>query len=436
MRANTSKIGWLSFRSLTSTRLAVAVFVAALVLVYGVLPLVVSLLFLPNPYFIELAQLTLLASVAIVVGYHLPLLDLRFDSNAARIRIDSRVFHATVWIAFVAFLLITFATAEAIPIVSALQGADTAELSQQRGDFLKSRVGVEAALLYMSTIFVGALLPYSLAALFLQKSRYRFALTALFLAFSISFLAKSLFVNVMLPLMYVFAQRSRASAWHVLMIILVSVVLLYAVTLLSFGGQSEFETGGAAAGAFFGAGYLPTGAVDHLFWRAVAVPMFTAADTLLVFAEQFNGQPMWGATSAFLAALFGLERIPLEKLVFEHQWSWNDIANSNSVYITEGFVNFSWLGVVFFSIFVGQSMRWFRRSKDEAFKSLWMIYCLTLFTSGLIGTMLSVGYVLMFSLALFCKIRPSAPHKKTSTPTALRETSRGAAIQPTVGPNT
>lgn len=414
MRTSASKSGWLSFRSLTSTRLAVAVFVAALVLVYAALPLIVSLLFLPNPYFIELAQLTVVASIAIVIGYQLPLLDFRFNSNAARVHIDARVFHATVWVAFMAFLAITFATAEAIPIVSALQGADTAELSQQRGDFLKARVGVEAALLYMSTIFVGALLPYSLAALFLQKSRYRFALTALFLAFSVSFLAKSLFVNVMLPLMYVFAQRSRASARHVLMIIVASVALLYAVTLLSFGGQAEFETGGAAAGAFFGAGYLPTGAIDHLIWRAVAVPMFTAADTLVVFADQFNREPMWGATSSFLAALFGLERIPLEKLVFEHQWSWNDIANSNSVYITEGFVNFSWLGVIFFSLFVGQSMRWFRRSKDEAFKSLWMIYCLTLFTSGLIGTMLSVGYVLMFTLALFCKIQPSVSPKRTA----------------------
>jgi hypothetical protein len=428
--------GWLSLRSLTSTRLAVAVFVAALVLVYGALPLVVSLLFLPNPYFIELAQLTLVAGVAIVLGYQLPLFDHRFHPSAPRVRIAFLAFHATVWISFIVFLLITFATADAIPILSALKGANTAELSQQRGDFLKSREGAEVALLYISTIFVGALLPYSLAALFLQKSRYRFVLMALFLAFSVSFLAKALFVNVMLPLMYVFAQRSRASGKHVLTIILASVILLYAVTLLSFGGQSEFETGGAVAGAFFGAEYLPTGAVDHLIWRAVAVPMFTAADTLLVFADQFNREPMWGATSSFLAALFGLERIPLERLVFQQQWGWNDIANSNSVYITEGFANFSWFGVVLFSLFVGQSMRWFRRSRDEAFKSLWMIYCLTLFSSGLIGTMLSLGYALMFSLALFCKVQPGTLRKKTSNFPDLRGTSQRRVIQPPVGPNT
>ncbi len=403
----------LNFRSLTSTRLAVVLFVAAIFLVYAALPIGVDLLLLPNPYFMELAGLTTAACIAIAVGYNLPLLDHRFRVSAPRISINAKAFHTIIWVAFVAFLLITFGTADSIPIISALQGANTAELSQQRGDFLKSRVGIEVALLYMSTIFVGALLPYSLATLFLEKSRLRFVLTALFLAFSISFLAKALFINVVLPLLYVFAQRYRASGARVVIIIAASIVLLYAVTLLSFGGQSEFETASSAAsGDFFGAGYLPTGAIDHLIWRAVAVPMFTASDTLLVFAEQFNRELMWGATSSFLAAIFGLERIPLEKIVFEQQWSWNDIASSNAVYITEAFVNFSWPGLVIFSLFIGQSLRWFARSKDEAFKALWMIYCLTLFSSGLIGTLLSVGYVLIFTLALFCRVETRPPRAR------------------------
>lgn len=420
----------MSFRLLTSTRLAVVLFVTAILLVYGLLPLGVALLALANPYFLELAQLTVVACVAIVVGYNLPLLDHRFEPTATRIRIDATAFHVVVWSAFVAFLIITFATAEAIPIISALKGAGTAELSQQRGDFLKARVGVEAALLYLSTIFVGALLPYSLARMFIESARYRFLMTGLFLVFSISFLAKALFINVVLPLLYVFAQRYRASGGRVLFILLGSVVLLYFVTLLSFGGQSEFETAGTAAGAFFSAGYLPTGPIDHLVWRSIAVPMFTAADTLLVFAEQFNRQLMMGATSSFLAAIFGLERIPLEKLVFEEQWSWNDIANSNAVYITEAFVNFGWAGVIGFSLFVGQSMRWFRRSRDEAFKALWMIYCFTLFTSGLIGTLLSVGYVLIFALALFCRTSTRRPAPGRTRSASVPSPVRASSAQP------
>lgn len=427
----------LNFRALTSTRLAVVLFVASLFIVYAALPVVVELLLLPNPYFIELAQLTVVACVSIVVGYHLPLLDRRFAPGALRLSMDAKVFHTTIWVAFVAFLIITFATAESIPIISAMRGADTTELSQQRGDFLKARVGIEAALLYMSTIFVGALLPYSLATLFMQRSRYRFVLMGLFLAFSISFLAKALFINVVLPLLYVFAQQHKASGKRLLLILGGSTLLLYAVTLLSFGGQSEFDAATvAAAGEFFGAGYLPTGAIDHLIWRAVAVPMFTASDTLLVFAERFNRELMWGATSSFFAAIFGLERIPLEKLVFEQQWSWNDIASSNAVYITEAFVNFSWIGLVLFSLFIGQSMRWFRKSHDQAFKALWMIYCLTLFTSGLIGTLLSVGYVLIFTLALFVHVAPRAARRRVASSNSQPAPESGGPTPATSSPPT
>lgn len=391
--------------------MAVWIFVAAVFLVYALLPFVVNLVLLPNPYFLNLAGLTALACVCIVVGYSLPLFDHRFDRRALRLTIDADSLHVGIWCAFAAFLVVTFATAEAIPIISAIRGADTAELSQQRGDFLKARSGAEIALLYLSTLFVSALLPYSLAKLFLERSRYRFVLAAVFLGFSISFLAKALFVNVMLPLLYVFAQQKRSNGTRLLMVVVGSAVLLYVVSLLAFGGQSEFEsTGLAAAGDFFGAGYLPTGAFDHLIWRAMAVPMFTAADTLLVFAERFDSALLWGATSSLLAAVFGQERIPLEKLVFEQQWSWNDIASSNAVYITEAYVNFGWVGVGLFSLFVGQSLRWFRKSRDAAFKALWMIYCLAIFTSGLIGTLLSNGYVLMFAIALF--VRPSATSRR------------------------
>jgi hypothetical protein len=410
-----------SFRSLTSARVAVWIFVAAIFIVYALLPFVVNLLLLPNPYFLELAGLTAVSCVCIVVGYRIPLFDHRFDRGAPRLAIGADMLHVGIWCAFGAFLVVTFATADAIPIVSAIRGADTAELSQQRGDFLKARSGAEVALLYLSTLFVSALLPYSLAKLFMDRSRYRFVLAAVFLGFSISFLAKALFVNVMLPLLYVFAHQKRANGARLLMVLGGSGALLYVVTVLAFGGQSGFEsTGLAAAGDFFGSGYLPTGAVDHLIWRALAVPMFTASDTLLVFAERFDGNLLWGATSSFLAAIFGQERIPLEKLVFEQQWSWNDIASSNAVYITEAYVNFGWPGVATFSLFVGQSLRWFRKSRDEAFKALWMIYCLAIFTSSLIGTMLSNGYVLMFAIALFVQIgtkprRPRVSGHRTNT---------------------
>lgn len=412
------------FKRLFNTRTAPWVFIAAMAGIYLALPVGVDALVLPNPYFVQLGILTAVACTCIAIGYRLPLLDHRFALDAPRIRIDSRSFHWTVWGTFGIFLVITLVTADSIPIVSAFRGATAAELALQRGDFLKTRTGAEAALIYLSTLFVSALLPYSLALHFIQKSRSRFLLLAIFLAYSLSFLQKALFINVLFPLLYLASQGTRASTSKVIAIVGGSVALLFGVTLLAFGGADGPASEAAVAASdsdYFLATYLPANSVEHLIWRSTAVPMFSASDTLLVHAEQFGGQPLWGATSSFFAGLFGLERVNMERLVSEYQWGWSDIANTNSVYITEAFVNFDWPGVVLLSLLVGQMLRWFSRSRDEAFKALWPIFCFAIFTSGLIGTLLSNGYALIFMLALFGRIAV-VPRRPTRTPSpgALR----------------
>lgn len=399
--------------TLTATRWSATIFVIMLAVMYGVMPLAVNLFF-ANPYFVELAQICAVTCVFVMVGFRLPLFDHRFRPHALRLTIDATTFHVAVWAAFVLFLIVTFATATSIPIISVFFGATADELSQQRGDFLKGRQGAEAALLYLSTLFVSALLPYSLVHLFIEKARLRFQLMLLFFGFSISFLQKALFVNVVFPLFYLFVRRMRASSLRMVLGVIGSVLLLYLITVLASGGQSEFDTGGAGSGDFFASAYVPTSAIDLLVWRSIGVPIFTAADTLLVFDQQFGGQPLLGATSTFFATLFSLERVPLERLVFEHQWGWNDIANANAVFMIDAYVNFGWAGVVCFALFVGQSLRWFDKSRDEAFKSLWLIYCFALFSGPLIGMLLSNGYILMFTYALFVRL-----HKRRGA-TAMR----------------
>lgn len=390
------------FRTLTDPRWSAALFAAALMAMYCLLPLAVDTV-MPSPQFVELATLTVVACASLIAGFMLPLFDQRFRPGAPRLALDARAFHVVVWGAFIVFLVVTFATAPAIPIISALQGADANELSNQRGDFLKMRSGAEVILLYLSTLFVSALLPYSLVGLFIERSRWRYPLTLLFLAFSISFVQKALFVNVVLPLFYFAVRRMRIGTAKTVLIVGASVLLLYAVSLLALGNDRYENT--AIGGEFFTAAYVAKDTVDFLIWRSVAVPMFAASDTLVVFREQFNSEPLLGATSTLIAGIFEMERIPFEKLVFEYQWGWNDRGNSNAVFITDAYVNFGWLGVVFMSMFVGQSLRWFHKSRDEAFKSLWLIYCFALFSGSLIGMMLSNGYALMFFMALFVTLK-------------------------------
>lgn len=399
------------FYQLTSTRFAIYVAAFALSIVYLWLPFAVNFILLPSDYFLKLAFMTLFALVSLLLGYFLPLFDKRFNAGAMRLVISANAVHALVWTVFLSFLFVTLYTAPAIPLVSAVMGASGEELSAQRGAFLKGRVGAEMVLIYVSTIFVSAFLPYSLARMFIDRHRWRYVLLLVFFAYSLSFLQKALFLNALLPLFYVAAQRKKVSLTAAFSIAVACAILLYVVTLLSMGGETSdgaAVSGGVFSPEFYSAKYLPSGPIDHLIWRVIAVPMFTAADTLAVLKEQFANQPLLGATSSFISSLFSIERVPLEKLVFEYEWGWNETANSNAVFFTEGYANFGWWGVWVYSFFVGQTFRWFRKSEDHAFRALWMIYFLGLFTGGLIGTLLSNGYILMFAACLFLRVRPSS----------------------------
>lgn len=397
------------FYNLTSARFSVYLLAFALSVVYMWMPFLVNYVLLSSDYFLKLSFMTLFSVVSMILGFHLPIFDSRFKDGALRFVVSANTVHSFVWLSFISFLFITLYTAPAIPLVSALLGASGEELSVQRGAFLKGRTGAEGALIYISTIFVSVLLPYSLARMFIDGHRLRYLMLLVFIGYSLSFLQKALFLNALLPLLYVAAQKKKISLPVALLGVFACLLLLYVVTLVSMGGggsdAARASNGGILSPDFYSAKYLPVNALDHLVWRIVAVPMFTASDTLLVLNEKFNNQPLMGATSTFFSWVFSLDRVYLEKLVFEHEWGWNETANSNAVFFTEGYANFGWFGVWVYSFFVGQTFRWFKKSDDHALKSLWLIYFLGLFTGGLIGTLLSNGYILVFFVFLFLKIK-------------------------------
>ncbi|MEA2880830.1 MAG: hypothetical protein QOH32_49 [Bradyrhizobium sp.] len=396
------------FERLLHTRSAMPLFVVAIFIAYAAIPRLISNSVLPDPYFVELSNLALVACLAIWAGYSLPVFDSRFHPAARRFSIDANLFHGVIWAGFLLFLLVTFATAQNIPILSAIRGASTVELDAQRGAFLKGRTGLEVVLPYLAALLVTALLPFSLVHLFLEKSRFRYLFLVIFIAFSVSFLVKSLFINAAFPLIYLLARQRKLTVPRMLLLGGMVFSLLYLVSMVALGDKAD-SAGGISNGRdladFFKTTYKSNGPVNFVFWRSIAVPVFTAADTLRVFAERFAGEPLWGATSSLIASVFSLERVALEKFVFEYEFGFNELANSNAVFFTEAYANFRWFGVVLFSLFVGQSLRWFRLSGNIAFKALWMNYCFSLYTGGLIGTLLSNGYSLMFFLALFCSVR-------------------------------
>jgi hypothetical protein len=330
-------------------------------------------------------------------------MDLQFKPTSFRFKININWFHFIVWTFFLIFVAVTFVTAPSIPIISSLQGASAGELSQERGDFLKGRVGVEIILLYMSTIFTNTLVPYSIILMYLKKYKYRHLFASLFFIFCISFLVKALFLNLILPLLVYFAISNKLNKKIIFVGGLGSILLLIFSTLLSLG--EGHDSGGADPISFveyMSTDYIPASSLDYFAWRAFAVPVYTASDTLLVHEQQFRDQPLLGATSSFLSALFGLERINLERYVFEHQFgSWNEIANANAVFIVDAYANFGYFGVIIFGLIVGQIFRWFRFSTDVGFQSLWSLFAFALFNASLIGMLLSNGFLYMLFHCLF-----------------------------------
>jgi hypothetical protein len=337
-----------------------------------------------------------------LVGATLPITDGRFAPGRPWIVVDPNAFIGVAFTIFVVFIVVTFATAPSIPILSALHGVDANTLSQERGDFLKARTGWQLGLLYLSTFLVNTVIPYSVVLAYAIGARARHALAAFFFAFSISFLQKALFLNLVLPLVVFAAMSGRLRGRQFVLFVGASLLLLVALTYLAIGrGPGEVGVGPPALAEVLSAQYTPATPFGYFLWRAFAVPIFSATDTLVVHAQYFGGRPLLGATSTLVSSLLGVDRINLERFVFEYQFGgWNDVANSNTMFLIDGYVNFGWVGVVLFGGFVGQALRLFRLSRDPGFRSLWMLFAFVLFSAPLLGMLFSNGFLFLLVYAL------------------------------------
>ena len=392
---------------LLSPESGLRMFSIALLGAYCVVPLLVYLVVLPEAVFLQLALITAVGVFAMWVGGQLPLADARLVSHEHWLNIDWRTFVGLSWVLFTAFVVITFATAPSIPIISAFQGVAAQALGQERGEFLKGRSGPGLALLYISAFMVNTIVPYSVVIAYAARSRVRHFLAAGFFLFSISFMVKSLFLNLALPLLAYFAIRRQLGGAKALVGVGVCVLLLAGASYLALGSEGTAGVGEAVVAAeVLSAAFAPSDPIQYLLWRALAVPIFTATDTLIVHATYFDARPLWGATSTFLASLLGFERINLERFVFEYQFGgWNEIANSNTMFLLDGYVNFGWIGVVLFGLFCGQVFRWFAVSRDVGFRALWPLFAFVLFNAPLIGLLLGSGFLYMLAHALSIRMR-------------------------------
>lgn len=411
-----------------------AYYLAGVVFVFYVLaPVVVQSVAATDHYLWKLSTAGAVAVVGILVGFHVKWFDSWFDGQRKAITIRAGHFHSAVWAAFALLFIVILATADTVPLMSALRGGGEQQLSADRGNFLKTREGWEAILPYISAIMAGSIIPYSLGLLFLQKRGYRWVALFTFTFFTVVSLQKAQFLQAFAPLVVLVAQKRIWSYRALGLLVLVAGCLFYFNTVLARGefrlpffsdtplaeasnapeSAAHPSEDGVEFSEYFSASYVPAGAVDHLLWRTFAVPVFTASDSFRVVDEALSGKLQFGATSSFFAPVVsivtGTPRLNFDALVFEHQWGKSDIGRSNSVYFVEAFVNFGWIGVFVFSCIVGLVLRLFWKTPDPAMMALWPLFCMNVFQAGLIGTLLSNGFALLFMLAVFVRVQPGRP---------------------------
>ncbi|MFC5695806.1 hypothetical protein ACFPU0_09570 [Pseudomonas sp. GCM10022186] len=354
-----------------------------------------------NPYYLDLAFLALVSSVTVLAFAKVSLIRERIVGP--KIVLGVGLLFLAVFGMFACFATLVLATAEGIPLLAWLGGADSETLVVLREKFLKAREGWQAIFPYINGLFTGALIPYCLAYFFLERFKWRWLAFFAFLAYCIIFIEKVFFLKAMIPLLYVvFCVRSGSVSTFVFVAGACVSILIFLGAISGFGSGAE-ESGAA----FFSSQYRAVGTLNFLVWRAVAVPIFTAADGLAYFSEVLHSIPLMGATSSLLSAIFRLERVEFERLVFGYQWGQTETGtgSANSVYFVDAYVNFGILGVILFSAIIGVIFRMIANSADKALHAIWPLFAFGLYVSGLVGNLASNGFVLVFLLCAIAQVR-------------------------------
>lgn len=374
------------------------------ILVFGVFYLIIPLFAFGANYSDAGQKLAFLTFIAIIFYY----IGLNFGMTK---KISSSYFYFSFYkfskIIFGLYLLtliVIFATAGTIPLLASIKGASVYDLMIYREMFLKTREGWESLLAYAVTVLDSALLPYLIIEAFLRKYKYRYIYVLIFLLYSISFLEKAYIFKIIIPLATLFYFRTK----NKVKFLTISGLCMFLVVVFMFTvskSEDSFQEQGYYAVRFFSLDYTPQNISQAILWRTFAIPIVTALDALEVFKNQFFNQYFFGSTSSILAFFTRQERINFERFVYQAQFGGSETGNANQTYILEAFTNFGYLGVAVFSLFIGRLIRMTLKTQNIAFIAIVPLFLYNLFSSGLIGNLLSNGFILFFLLVKYVKLK-------------------------------
>lgn len=372
----------------------------SLAVLYFLIPLAVSIFFMDDPYLYKLTIITAIAIFGIYIGFlicrkrreSLYVYYIQFERKSIK-------FLLFVFVLFACTYFLLCVTSDSIPIFSAILGADPTTLSEERGAFLKQRSGFLLVVSYVFSILISSVIPFCVILLYEIKSRLRFP-AALFVGFvCISFLVKAMFLNLILPLLaFGFANRriSNKSFFATIGMIIAGIILL--VNLAGYNKDVSSDSNDLDIVSFISTAYEAPSATYFFVWRAIAIPILAARDTLQVHDEQFANRLLGGATSGTISRLSGQENINMERIVFAHQYGgWSDIGNTNTAFMVDAYINFGYVGVFVYGLLAAFIISYLTSTPSVAMSAMGLLFVFFLLSASLVGVILSNGFFVLLA---------------------------------------
>lgn len=364
---------------------------------FGFVPIVFSQSDLKDASF-SLAGITIIS----VFGY---IFGLNLGSNREivipKVVLKYKSFSIFIFLLYILTIAIIIISAGKIPLIESIKGTNQEELFILRETFLKKREGWEAYLSYAITLIDSAVFPYIIIFAFNIKDRFRFLYLGSFFLYSLSFLEKGYFFKIALPVFFYFFYISKNKKTFLIKGTLVLVFIIFGMFAVSRFDVQEV----VRDDPFFSILYTPKDISSALIWRSIAVPVVTAIQGINLFQQEFHSSFFYGSTSSFISFIFGLERSNFERILYQSQFGGSETGNANQCYLVEAFINFGYTGVLLFSFFTGKLIRGIIKSNDIAALCIMPLFLYNLFNTGLIGNLLSNGFILFFLMMKFIKIK-------------------------------
>lgn len=309
------------------------------------------------------------------------------------------------------YIIYVCITAPKIPLLQSFLGASSTELAFYRETFFKARTGFDAILVYINAIFTVAVLPFVISSLFVTKNRYRYLYLIFFVFTLFLSLEKSLIARAILPLMVLVVNKEITDKYLKLRnIIFILVIAIIGLTFISLGNFSSsdvqllkevIEIDEVAVRYFIVNN--PDNSILFMLNRIFWIPYITAIDWLSYFNEILNRNYVWGASSSIISGIFGMERINLERLVFEYEWGQNEsgTGSANTVYFIDIFLNFGIVGVILANVILASIVKYFEIVNNVSAKATFYVYAYFLVTSSILAVMFSSGLILFMLMILF-----------------------------------